>query len=260
MMTDTCTLDKALALAQRGLPVFFCGRSKRPTLEGGFHNATTRPEEITRLYEKAPGALIGVPTGIKFCVVDPDLQHKPARQWLKANKHRIPITRTHRTASGGLHLLFKPHPDFRTGVTVDLNVDCRGLGGYVIWWPAQGYPVFNPNVLAEVPDWIIKALPAPSHERKEACATDRSTPIGAYLTDTVSPDAAFAGILSKMAQAKKGERQNLTFWCANRTCELIRDGLLSPDALTALEDVALSTGIAPDRVAEVLRRVQRAVL
>src|SRR5580700_6783148 len=105
-------LEKAIRLAERGLPVFFCGRSKRPTMEGGFHNATTNIETLRLHYEKAGGDLIGVPCGQKFVVVDPDLQHRAARDWLKNNKDRIPITRTHRTASGGLHFLFKPHPAF----------------------------------------------------------------------------------------------------------------------------------------------------
>jgi hypothetical protein len=99
------TLEKAIRLAERGLPVFFCGRSKRPTMEGGFHNATTKLETLRLHYEKAGGDLIGVPCGVKFVVVDPDLQHRAARQWLKSNKDRIPIMRTHRTASGGLHFI-----------------------------------------------------------------------------------------------------------------------------------------------------------
>ena len=43
-------LDKAISLAQRGLPVFFCSRSKRPTLPGRFHNATTDVAALHLLY------------------------------------------------------------------------------------------------------------------------------------------------------------------------------------------------------------------
>jgi hypothetical protein len=258
------TLQKALRLAERGLPVFFCGRSKRPTLEGGFHNATTNTETLRLHYEKAGGDLIGVPTGQKFVVVDPDLQHRAARQWLKNNKHCIPITRTRRTASGGLHFLFKPHHDFRHGVTVHDNVDTRGDGGYIIWWPSTGLPVFNAGVLAAVPQWLLNAMPA-SVPREDRCVAviDRSTPIGAYLADAdvASPEAAFAGILRRMAGARQGERQCLAFWCANRTFELIRDGGLDhTDAVAALEDVALSTGLPARQVREVIQRVERAVL
>ena len=57
------TLHKAIRLGQQGIPVFFCSFSKRPTLPGGFHNAVAAEAAIRALYEKAPGPLIGVPTG-----------------------------------------------------------------------------------------------------------------------------------------------------------------------------------------------------
>jgi hypothetical protein len=50
------TLDQAILLAQQGLPVFFCGRSKRPTMSGGFHNATSDISALKSLYQRAPGA------------------------------------------------------------------------------------------------------------------------------------------------------------------------------------------------------------
>jgi hypothetical protein len=262
--TGTLTsLDKAISLAQRGLPVFFCSRSKRPTLEGGFYNATTDIAALRLLYEKAPGDLIGVPCGLKFVVVDPDLQHRAARQWLKSNKRRIAVTRTHRTASGGLHFFFKPHRRFRTNIAVHQNVDTRGLGSYIIWWPAEGLPVFNRNALAEVPDWIIDAMPPepPRRHRCDIMIDQPATPIDSYLAEVSSPEAAFTGILKKMASARPGVRQCLAFWCANRTFELIREGGLDhDDAIQALEQVALSTGLEPRQVHEVLRRVGRAVL
>jgi hypothetical protein len=260
-MDNSDTLDKALALAKRGLPVFFCSRTKRPTLVGGFHNASTEPTRIRGLYDLAPGALIGVPTGTKFVVVDPDLQHKPARQWLKANRYHIPITRTHRTGSGGLHLLFKPHPRFRNGTTIAPNVDTKALGGFIIWWPATGRQIMHPNVLAEVPEWILDAMPEPTPERREWSQgeIDPNTPIGTYLAEAVSADAVFAGILRTMAHARKGARQCICFWCANRVAEMVRDGLLTPEAFDALGDVAMTTGLAAQRVADVLRRVQRTI-
>jgi hypothetical protein len=80
------------------------------------------------------------------------------------------------------------------------------------------------------------------------------------LTDARSAESALAGILRKMAAAKNGERQRLTYWCANRVYEMIRDGSLHPDAAVALTEVALSTGITARRVQEVMRRVERTVL
>jgi Bifunctional DNA primase/polymerase, N-terminal len=259
-MHNNDTLDKALALAKRGLPVFFCSRTKRPTLIGGFHNASTDPTRIKELYETAPGPLIGVPTGIKFCVVDPDLQHKPARDWWKANKDRLPITRRHRTASGGWHILFKPHPGFRTGVTVAQNVDTRADGGYIIWWPAEGYQIVNPNLLTEVPAWILEAIPPEREGIERASGLINRSPLDTYLAGCSSPEAALAGILHTMARARNGERQCICFWSANRIGEMVAAGLLTAEAFDALGDVAVDAGLAAHRVADVLRRVQRTVL
>jgi hypothetical protein len=226
------TLHKAIRLGQQGISVFFCSFSKRPTLPGGFHNAVTDEAAIRALYEKAPGPLIGVPTGHRFVVIDPDLQHRAARQWWQANKDKLPITRRHRTMSGGWHILFRPHPDFRHGVTVAPNVDTRGAGGYVVWWQAEGFEVVNPDALAEVPDWILAAMPPP--DIKRTCTLSPPTPIEVYLAQQASPENRFGGILKTMACAKIGERQKLAFWCFNRTCDMIREGLLDhTDALTA---------------------------
>ena len=259
-------LDKAICLGRQGVPVFFCTLSKRPTLPGGFHNAVTDEAAIRLLYDKAPGALIGVPCGHRFVVIDPDLQHREARQWFKTNKERLPPTRMHRTASGGWHILFRPHPDFRTGVTVHPKVDTRGVGGYIIWWPARGLPVLNAGILADCPDWIIEAMPPEERRRRPLTdtttpVTEATTPLSSYLVHSSSPDAAFSGILKKMAGAQQGERQSLAFWCANRTCEMIREGLLERiDALEALVDVALSTGLPAKQINEVMRRVERTLL
>ena len=92
-------------------------------------------------------------------------------------------------------------------------------------------------------------------------AATAPTPIESYLAQQTSPEARFGGILQTMAGAKIGERQKLAFWCFNRTCEMIRDGdLLRDDALEALADVALSTGLPAKQVDEVMHRVERTVL
>jgi hypothetical protein len=144
------------------------------------------------------------------------------------------------------------------------NVDTRASGGYCIWWPAQGFEVINPGALADVPDWILAAMPTPDLNRTSYAVSPAAaapTPIDAYLAHHASPEAAFSGILKKMAGARVGERQSLAFWCANRTCEMMRDGVLERyDALIALADVAISTGLPATQVDEVMRRVERAVL
>ena len=66
-------IDKALAVAGEGYPVFPCDRHKHPCWsneelgagpgEGGFKIATRDPERIKKLFAHKRAGLIGVPTG-----------------------------------------------------------------------------------------------------------------------------------------------------------------------------------------------------
>jgi hypothetical protein len=74
--------DAALTLAASGLPVFPCRvHNKRPLVAHGFKDASTDGAVIRAWWRRWPIALIGAPTGIKFVVVDIDLQHPEAQQW-----------------------------------------------------------------------------------------------------------------------------------------------------------------------------------
>jgi putative DNA primase/helicase len=225
---------KALELAAK-VPVFPCNQNKTPCIpkrEGGngHNDATTDEAKIKEWWTRWPDALIGVPTGEKFVVIDCDLQHADAQQWY--GRANLPITRTHVSRSGGRHLLFKPHPEIGcTTSRLGPHIDTRGLGGYICWWPANGFEVLHRGALASVPEWIIKRLrpaPPPPPRRSSAPLSDERQ--GAKLN----------GILRTIARAREGERNHITFWGACRLAEMVAEGNLSRDSAVALAVEAAS--------------------
>lgn len=226
---------EALKLARKGIPVFPCGPDKRPLTTRGFKDTSTDPDVVHDWWSRWPDALIGVPTGDKFVVVDVDLQHTDAQQWLEDNRHRLPLTRTHRTRSGGLHLLFAPNDKVKCSASkLGPHVDTRGTGGYVIWWPTCGLEVLHAEVLAPVPEWIIEAL----NPKPEAIPI----PITRYSAPP-SP-AAIRGALRVLAEARKGERNRALFWTSCRMGEAMRAGTISEgEAIRLLLSVGRSVGL-----------------
>ena len=198
---------KALQLARHGVPVFPCRcNDKRPLTEHGFKAATTDPDIVHQWWTQWPRALIGVPTGEKFVVVDLDLQHPEAACWYEAKRASLPLTRTHVTRSGGRHLLFQPNPGVGCSASkLGPNVDTRGAGGYIIWWPACDLEVLHGETLAPVPDWVIRALDS---------TTAKIISFPGQTFSTAHTDTRVQGIIATVAAAQEGERNSLLFWGA----------------------------------------------
>jgi hypothetical protein len=245
-----CMWSGALKLARQGIPIFPCGEDKRPLTPHGFKDATADPDIIHAWWTQWPEALIGVPTGDKYVVVDLDLQHEDAQRWYDANRKRLPLTRTHTTRSGGRHLLFKPITD--TGCSVSKlarGVDVRGLGGYIIWWPACGLEVLHGEALAEMPEWLIAELSKPTAQ------------IIPFQRRPLPPNSEEArrkldGIIRVVAWASEGERNAKTFWGACRLAEMTREGFLHRNEAIAVAVEAASRAGLPRQ--EALRTTQSA--
>ena len=229
----------ALELAANGLPIFPCAVStKCPTTPHGFKDASTDPETIKRLWRDHPGGLIGVPTGAisSFDGLDLDLK---ARAWWRDNRNRLPRTRTHKTRSGGLHLLFRHNDSIRCSAgKIAWGVDTRANGGYIVWWPAAGFPVLSDAPLAPWPEFLLE------HFRSKPRASS-DHPIARV------PDNYFLAELVRMvAGAREGERNSLTFWCSCRAGEMVASGLLSAStAIAVIAEAATRSGL-PRKEAE----------
>jgi hypothetical protein len=185
-----------------------------------------------------------VPTGIKFVVIDVDLQRREAQEWYaRAN---IPTTRMHVTRSGGRHILFQPNDRVRCSASkIWRHVDTRGDGGFIIWWPACGFEVLNADILAPVPDWILRALEQPKPSRRALKAVDLD-----------KAPAKIAGIIRVVAGAREGQRNQLCFWGACRLAELAEQQVINRDDAVAIAVEAASRAGLP--YAEALRTARSA--
>ena len=160
--------DAAIAL---GIPCFPCGADKRPAVATGFKAATLDPAQIRAAFERPGAQLIGVPTGkvSGWVVIDIDIRpDRDGNEWLKQNTDALPPTRTHKTRSGGLHLIFRApeHVEIRNSASrVAPGVDVRGEGGYVIVPPSPGYSLADPTEPADMPRWLIRACMPPEREQ-----------------------------------------------------------------------------------------------
>jgi hypothetical protein len=242
------SLDKVLRLAGK-VPVFACNPlNKRPLIpkeEGGngHLDATQDIHTIRAWWTRWPDALIGVPTGPKLVVVDVDLtKHPEAAEWY--GRANLPTTRTHITQSGGRHVLFKPNDVVKcTTSKVWRGVDTRGLGGYVIWWPAEGLDVLHPDKLADVPGWVLEKLRPPvppvMTTREMASLQVARKHIHGDVNNQV------AGLVRVLINAREGERNRLTFWASCRLAEMVRAGELARDKAISIAIEAASRAGLP---------------
>jgi archaellum biogenesis ATPase FlaH len=156
-------LGRILELARR-VPVFPCQQNKRPYVGNGFHAATQDEKQIRQWWAQWPNALVGVPTGQATGLVvldyDPDKATSATHQWMSDHTELLCSTRTHSTARGGKHYLFRSTDRYQTGTNLVLSgsprggLDLRANGGYIIWWPIHGGEVGEEKA-APVPAGLI---------------------------------------------------------------------------------------------------------
>jgi hypothetical protein len=229
---------EALKLARKGIAVFpCCNKTKKPLTKHGFKDASADGNLVHEWWTRWPDALVAVPTGVRFCVLDLDLQHVEAQTWYDEHHGELPLTRMHVTRSGGRHLLFKASSQVGCSAgKLAPHVDTRGVGGYIIWWPAHGHEVLHAQSLQPVPAWIIEAL----HVRPKVVPYRPRHP----LRTSENVQRKLDGIIRSVAFAHEGQRNQLCFWGACRLAEMVADGALTRnDAIDIAVEAASRAGL-----------------
>jgi putative DNA primase/helicase len=163
----TPPLDTALGDAARGWRVFPTMRKDRPLVKW-MAEATDDAAQIHAWWKRWDKALIGLPTGEAFVVLDIDVKASPTGFDTLAELG-FPLgfeTPTVHTPSGGVHYYFRvPQPPIsntngQRGRGIGPQLDWRGLGGYVIApSPGSGYrwdPHFGINTpMLDVPPELL---------------------------------------------------------------------------------------------------------
>jgi hypothetical protein len=243
-------LRAALALGSEGRSCFPCRTDKRPAILHGFKEATCDAKGLRDLWRRDPGPLVGVATGVASGIdaLDLDKGHPEAGVWWAENRHRIPETRTHRTRSGGLHLLFRHTSALRcTAGRIAPGIDTRGDGGYLIWWPAAGFPVLCDLSPVPWPAWLFDTLAQPratSRERRSSVCVG---------TGQYAP-TALRNAARRVVTAKPGHRNNVLnaeAYCIGRFVEA---GLLdAQEVADTLAASAFAAGLDPSEIVATLR-------
>jgi len=202
------------------------------------------------------GVATGAVSGIDVIDIDPD-----GLPWLEANRARLPLTREHQT-SRGVHLLLKHSPGMRnSNRRIAKGVDVRGDGGYVIWWPREGFLVVD-LPLADWPEWLL-ALATTVDVHSDVHAVEgrmhRSpSHVGSEIEPTANLKLRSSYILNKVERARPGERNRLLFWGSCRHGEMIAEGRIKREiAERLLEGAARINGLWRDDGVDQVRATVR---
>ena len=228
-------LDGALSWLDRGFAVFpLKPRGKRPCgwlAPHGLKEATRDHAVIRDWWRREPQANIALRTGEGIFVLD--LDNEAAVSWFTnaCGRHGAPKTLTVKT-SRGFHVFFARTAEVPNSAgRLAPGADIRGEGGYAVAVPSVHpsgtiYTIARDLPIADAPRWLVDAaMPDERPAQAPAPMTFRS--------DTMKL-RGMAGILSLVANAREGERNDLLFWGSCRVAEMVREGLVDHGEARAL--------------------------
>lgn len=157
----------ALAYVEEGFAVIpLHVRAKEPLTENGLDDWTNDPDVVRAWWGRFPFANIGIVCGAPsggLVVLDLDQPHgdtvadgyETLRAWEREHEE-LPVTCAAVTGRGGYHLLYRADGEVRPSVNVDLAVDVRGDGSYIVA-PPSVHPNGNRYEWETPPDEIRPA-------------------------------------------------------------------------------------------------------
>jgi hypothetical protein len=129
------------------------------------------------------------------------------------------------------------------------SVDVRGDGGYVIWWPREGFPVID-RPLAPWPEWLLALTTIDVHSVVRAVEGRMyGSPSHGGVEPTGNLKLRSSYVLNKVSNAQVGERNRLLFWGSCRHGEMIAEGRIKREVAEGLlEGAAKTNGLWRDGV------------
>ena len=251
-----------------GLRLHPCDRDKRPRYDGWQRIATADRACFARLWQRRPGPLIGVVTGVTSGIdgLDIDPRHG-GDKWLEANRHRLPVTRIHRTRGGGEHHIFKAIG--QRGREIAPGVEVKANDQNLIWWPAHGYAVLVEGPAADFPRWVVEEAPKWTGIKNRAGAplltggSSNHLPRDLYFkacSATHGPERRVCRALAVAFNARNHNRNDALFWTACRFAEFIAEEWISRADAEALLLEAASDYVRTDGEARALTTIRSGLL
>lgn len=134
----TALASSAAWYAAQGVPVFPVEPRGKVPLVRWRDEATTKPEQIAYWWRRWPNANIGMPTGIRWDVIDVDGPPGYQSHGLLREQGRLPERLGMAwTPRGGMHVYINVSGQGNAAGYMP-GLDYRGLGGYVVLPPSWG--------------------------------------------------------------------------------------------------------------------------
>jgi hypothetical protein len=265
--------EAALEYAAMGWPVFpvhtptdgrcSCGQTscgsigKHPRTRRGLHDATIDLDVVVAWWEQWPDANIGIRTGIAFDALDIDVDDLAEVGFEEPIE--LPGGPTARTGGGGWHFLFAP-TGLGNRARLVAHADWRGDGGYIVAAPSL-------HASGQRYRWIAPAAldlqPAPADLLDHLQPRRSVAPLPPVPSSAKGAHWSAAGLVTRLANATEGTRNDVLNWAAFRLVDDLRSGRAPREAAAqAIDDLAATAaaiGLTDREIEATIRSATRAV-